>query len=171
MVLNDKSWTEVIRAISPGLLRYFCAQFPRDVAADLVQEVCLRLIVRTNSGSFRQEEGTLRMYAYGIARLVRLEARRSTYRIVPVAEIESLVPIFPDSDPRPYTDERGSLRRAIGRLKPTEQEIILLLIDRELKLEEIAALLALPLGTVKSHVHRAKAHLKRSLEDESQEGR
>ncbi len=61
-------------------------------------------------------------------------------------------------------DDIRDLRRAIAKLKPAEQEIILLSIDADLSLEEISEIVKLPLGTVKSHVHRAKENLKILLE-------
>lgn len=71
------------------------------------------------------------------------------------------------SDSQNMRDDIRDLRRAIAKLKPTEQEIILLSIDADLSLEEIADIVQLPLGTVKSHVHRAKENLKILLEVKS----
>lgn len=159
MTSRDVDWNQAVRDLSPGLLAYFRAVFPREIAADLVQETLIRLVTKVRSGRFQAGEGTLRMYAYGIARLVRLEGRRSEGRILHVVDPDQLAAATKDEG-----DDKARLRAAIARLKPAEQEIILLLIDRDLSLQEIATLLEVPVGTVKSHVHRAKESLKEMLQ-------
>ncbi len=62
------------------------------------------------------------------------------------------------------TDQVSHLRWAIARLKPIEQEIILLMIDEDSSLAQIAVILNMPVGTVKSHVHRAKENLRQIME-------
>ena len=39
------------------------------------------------------------------------------------------------------------------------EEIILLLVDQEMGISDMAGLLDMPVGTVKSHIHRAKKSL------------
>ena len=48
---------------------------------------------------------------------------------------------------------------ALGELSEKNREMILLRDTQELKLEEIAERLSLPLGTVKSRAHRARIEL------------
>jgi RNA polymerase sigma-70 factor (ECF subfamily) len=166
MTFQDIDWDATVRDVSPGLLRYFMAVFPRPLAADMVQEVLLRLVMKVRSGRFQANEGTLRMYAYGIARLVRLEGRRSEGRVLELVNPDQIAtPALEDRD------DKERLRAAVARLKPVEQDVILLLLDKDLSLEEIGKLLDLPLGTVKSHVHRAKESLKTLLGSRSAEER
>jgi RNA polymerase sigma-70 factor, ECF subfamily len=54
-------------------------------------------------------------------------------------------------------------RRALGLLTADHQEILRLAFFEELPYEDIAALLSIPLNTVKTRVHYAKQHLKRHL--------
>ncbi len=51
------------------------------------------------------------------------------------------------------------LYRAIAKLGEKNREMILLREIQELKLEEIAQMLGLPIGTVKSRSHRARLAL------------
>jgi RNA polymerase sigma-70 factor (ECF subfamily) len=51
------------------------------------------------------------------------------------------------------------LRLKIKQLSMMEQQVMALLVDDELTIEEIAGILQCPLGTVKSHIHRAKQKL------------
>ncbi len=161
MTKSDIAWSQVVRELSPGLLSYFQVVFPREIAADLVQETLLRLVMKVRGGSFQPTVGSLRMYAYGIARLVRLEGRRSEGRVLHVVDPDQVA----DERAGAEGDQKRLLRRAIARLKGLEQEVILLLVDRDLTLAEIAALLDVPVGTVKSHVHRAKENLKDMLRE------
>ncbi len=60
--------------------------------------------------------------------------------------------------------ELGSaIELAIGKLRPEYQSCILLRHVEDRSYEEIAEILDLPLGTVKTYIHRARAELKESL--------
>ena len=48
------------------------------------------------------------------------------------------------------------------------REVLTLRFEEEMKLEEIAAVLDLPLGTVKTRLHRALKQLRRTLETKSE---
>lgn len=58
-------------------------------------------------------------------------------------------------------ESRKLIRAALARLSETSREMIILKEIQGLKLEEIASLLALPLGTVKSRSNRARTELAR----------
>lgn len=53
----------------------------------------------------------------------------------------------------------GLLYRALDQLSEQSREVIMLKDIQELQLREIADMLALPLGTVKSRSHRARIEL------------
>ena len=60
--------------------------------------------------------------------------------------------------------ELGSaIEQAIGRLRPEYQACIILRHIEDRPYEEIAEILDLPLGTVKTYIHRARAELKDAL--------
>lgn len=56
--------------------------------------------------------------------------------------------------------EKEQVYRSIQALKPLEQEVMLLTYLCDLKLEEAAQILKIPLGTVKTRRHKAKQHMK-----------
>ena len=61
--------------------------------------------------------------------------------------------------------ELGSeIERAIGRLRPEYRSCIILRHVEGRPYDEIAGILDLPLGTVKTYIHRARAELKESLD-------
>jgi RNA polymerase sigma factor (sigma-70 family) len=61
--------------------------------------------------------------------------------------------------------ERYDLERALGSLKPRERAALVLTYANELTHEEAAVILDCPLGTLKTHVARAKEKLRRQLEE------
>ena len=58
----------------------------------------------------------------------------------------------------------SSIERAIAGLRPEYRSCIMLRHVEGRSYEEIAATLDLPLGTVKTYIHRARHELRRSLE-------
>jgi RNA polymerase sigma-70 factor, ECF subfamily len=62
------------------------------------------------------------------------------------------------------TELATALRTAIGRLRPEYREVITLRYERDLDYDEIAEITGLPMGTVKSSLHRARKDLAGHLE-------
>lgn len=58
----------------------------------------------------------------------------------------------------------GEIERAIGKLRPEYRSCILLRHVEGRPYEEIAEILGLPLGTVKTYIHRARHELRKALE-------
>ena len=52
---------------------------------------------------------------------------------------------------------------ALAELDPDQQDVVLLFAWGELSYEEIASALAIPVGTVRSRMSRARSHLRRRL--------
>jgi RNA polymerase sigma-70 factor (ECF subfamily) len=61
--------------------------------------------------------------------------------------------------------DQALVRRALGRLTAISREIILLRDIQGLSLEEVASLLHIPIGTIKSRSNRARLELARKLVD------
>jgi len=57
-----------------------------------------------------------------------------------------------------------SLKKPLGKLNPQQRMILILAEVEEKKLGEIADILKLPLGTVKSSLHRAKEIIRKELD-------
>ncbi len=90
--------------------------------------------------------------------------------------MQALVPDPPQqSDPSPDGDpefqalrhrEQERLLRALATVSPPARAAILLHHAEDLPVEEVAEILRLPEGTVKSHVHRGLTRLRRALDEE-----
>ena len=153
-------WDDVIEEIGPPLLRFFAASFRRERAAELVQDTLIRVVNKVETGAFDEARGSLLKFAYGIARYVRLESLKSLpqeNRSDQILDIDSESNPLEDAYDNRLKIER--LRRAIGQLSTIQQEVITLFLSDDLTLNDISEMLALPVGTVKSHMHRAKERL------------
>lgn len=60
----------------------------------------------------------------------------------------------------------GALRQAVGRLPMRARLVVILRYQQDLDPEEIAPILAMPLATVKSHLRRSLARLRRHFPEE-----
>jgi RNA polymerase sigma-70 factor (ECF subfamily) len=165
--MTEEDWAQACVDLGPRLLRYFSGQFPPHAAADLVQETLIRLVRKTREGALDPARGSLRMYAFGIARFVRLEQKPETWAATDTElaghrQADDSRSEEPDAETQLIAEEqRRWLRAALARLNEDQRDVLLLHIDREMTLDDIARLTRQPLGTVKSHIHRAKEELRR----------
>lgn len=60
-------------------------------------------------------------------------------------------------------DDLGTVRRLLDQLSPEQRAVLVLHAGEGLAYPDIATLLGMPLGTVKSHASRARSFLRRSL--------
>ncbi|HTO11786.1 MAG TPA: sigma-70 family RNA polymerase sigma factor [Candidatus Binatia bacterium] len=144
----------------------YLSKRPAD-AEDLVQETYLRAF----RFSHRFQPGThLRAWLFQILRNTFLTFYRVREREAPIAEDgvpEWDAPMFHDApeDDGTAMDAHTDLERAMRRL-PEEFRTVLLLAEVEgLPLEEVARVMACPVGTVKSRIFRAKERLRGLLRD------
>jgi len=156
-------WDTYAEEMGPRLFRYFSASFVRELADECTQDTLLRVFQAYRSGRFDSQKGSINMWSFGIARNVRLEysrqALKSSLRSSEFSE-QLHGGKTPDVDAR---IDCQHMRRAMWTLSDIEREIISLLVDRDLSLAEISALVEVPIGTVKSHVHRAKEKFRELL--------
>ncbi len=71
-----------------------------------------------------------------------------------------------DETPEEFTENRElgtQIERAIGELRPQYRTAVLLRHVEGLSYEEIAGIMELPLGTVKTYIHRGRTELKEAL--------
>ena len=136
----------------------------RSEAEEIAQEVFLR--VHRAVEDFRGE-AKLSTWLYAITSRLCLNRLASGERRMAREGEESLERLRADADPAAHVERvelEAALQRAITEL-PEERRIVVVLRDFEgLSYEEIAAALDLPLGTVRSRLHRARTDLKEKLE-------
>ncbi|HOX08101.1 MAG TPA: RNA polymerase sigma factor [Planctomycetota bacterium] len=128
---------------------------PED-AADTTQEVFFYLFQKFPGFELTCE---LRSFLYPAVRNTAIRMRRKRVRLAPLAE---------ETEPAARTapaDESGDdrLSALVAGLADEFREVVMLRFGEDLPLEEIAVRLGLPLGTVKSRLHRALGQLRERL--------
>lgn len=136
-------------------------------ARDLAQEIFVRIYVNLGACA---DAGMFLPWIIRIARnacidhLRRRSSRSPRGRDVPVEEIGELADRGNTPEQEWAANSRKRLiHRALQQLTALNREIILLKEIQGLRLEEIASLLKVPLGTIKSRSNRARIELARKL--------
>lgn len=131
------------------------------LADDLAQEVFLRAFRGLEAFEGRSKFST---WLYRIAYNVYLNHRSRAKELSPLPKH-----FEPAQDSRigcgdpGVADLRRDLEKAIATLPPRYRSVLVLFYLEEISYPEIAEVLDLPLGTVKTHLHRAKKMLKSQL--------
>jgi RNA polymerase sigma-70 factor (ECF subfamily) len=132
----------------------------QDAAADVVQEVWLRVV----RGLTKLRDATrFRPWLFGIARRVLMDRLRLRYAEPPMepVEFEGIEEPAADED---RAEDLSRLQAGLDRLPMLEREVLVLFYLRELSLNDIAAIEAIPVGTVKSRLYRARKLLRAQLD-------
>jgi len=136
----------------------------REEIEDVEQEALLALYRGLGNFRFRS---SFRTYLLSIARHRALDAlRRLRRRRREERTLRLLAPAA--ADPLEQVLERGSAEGILSgfrRLPSGERQLLLLRDVEGLSMQEIADTLSLPVGTVKSRLHRARTRLARFLGD------
>lgn len=133
-----------------------------DEARDMAQEIFVRVYQRLSA--FRGEERLL-PWMLSLARnacIDRLRRRKARPPLQDVPADEAWGLASDDPDPEQSTEAESRRRlfyRALDQVSEHAREMILLKEIEGLKLEEIAGMLELPIGTVKSRSNRARVEL------------
>jgi RNA polymerase sigma factor (sigma-70 family) len=132
---------------------------PAQAVDECLQECWLRIVRGMPSLA---DPGRLVPWMFSIARRSAIDSLRGRYRD---ATDDAIDPdSLPADEPALLTDEDiALLHRGLAALSPTEREVLTLFHLDELSLQDVAAVLELPLGTVKSRLHRARAALRSRL--------
>lgn len=132
-----------------------------DAADDVAQDVWMRIV----RGLPRlKEPARIRAWIFGIARRVLMDRFRRQYA-APVA-VELDVDHLEDPDEGAAEEQRAleadltRMHEALSELPMTEREVLALFYLQELSLADLAEVLSVPVGTVKSRLHRARQRLR-----------
>ncbi len=160
---NARALDDLYARFGPGLLSYLTAIVNnRQVAEEVLQDVMLS--VWNNAGSFRGDS-KVRTWLLVIARNRAINMRRKyTPQVVSLDDNFDLS----SSDTTPLerverSSQRQLLRQAINSLEASQREILDLVFFHQLSGQEVADVLGINAGTVKSRLHRAKESLRRTL--------
>lgn len=133
-------------------------------AEDLMQDVMIS--VWTKAGLFDPARGGVFGWVFTIARNVRIDRLRRTKPVMSLDLVE-----WDPADDSATSEEKlvkagetAALHKALKGISAEQRQVIEMAFVQELTQVQIAEKLGLPLGTVKSRMRLAYAHLKKSLE-------
>jgi len=158
------------RHLRPILNFFYKMSYDRGLAEDLAQETFLRLL---KTRSRYRPEASFRTYLYTVARNLFIDRYRSL-RAAPRAlsadqplaeEGATLGDQIPSREPDPLQQVQDReaaqwARRAMEGLPAAQREVFVLAEGQGLKYREIATILSIPVGTVKSRMHAAVIRLR-----------
>jgi RNA polymerase sigma-70 factor (ECF subfamily) len=157
---GEAAFVELYRRRRDDVYRFaYALSRSRSFAQDATQEVFLQVL--ENAGRFDAGKGTARAWLLGCARHVvidRLRAEKGPRDEAPEQTTAA------DHELRVLNEQRlVRLHAAIARLPLEYREALVLCELAELSYAEAAAVLACPVGTVRSRLHRARGLLTASL--------
>jgi RNA polymerase sigma-70 factor, ECF subfamily len=168
---DRNAWEQVVRQHHQRIFNVayrFTGKF--DEAEDLTQEIFLK-VYRT-LGSYRPESGVLITWMVRVARNHMIDHYRKHKLERSRTDALELEYEKAEQNPARYDNPAQALarrekadiiHRTLQRVSPDLRESVVLRDIEELSYEEIAEMLKLPLGTVKSRINRGRLELARLL--------
>lgn len=157
---ENADFQEIFSALYPRLVSYarrYGATYPEDIA----QEAFVILMQRETP----VEHPTA--YLYGTVRTLSLTERRPLKNQSISLEAVMEQGKGPEADDELLSQE---VRERMKTLSPTFRETLWLFVVEDLSIRQIADILDIPEATVKTRIHRAKAHLKNQLNSSGSSG-
>lgn len=162
-VSDDRQFEELLRTYQDKVFRLCCAMLgDRGLAQEAAQESFVR--IWKGLGKFRGES-SVSTWIYAIARNTCLTALKSR----PESRNLSMeLPGVRASAERAAAGSQGPDRRPdvmqlVAELPENYRQVVLLYHMEEKSYDEVALMLGMPLGTVKTYLHRARKQMAESL--------
>jgi len=157
---------ELVRAWEKRLFYYIRRLVADEQAAwQILQETWVKVL---RGIAKLQQPGKLPAWLYSIARNTALSHLRTEYANRAMLEHEKLQGPIENDLEHPSFDDAEQVHYGLGQLSLPHREILTLFFLQDLSTEEIAAVLNIPAGTVKSRLHYAKRALRTVLEKEAE---
>jgi RNA polymerase sigma-70 factor, ECF subfamily len=168
---DETAWEDLVRANTRKVYA-LCYRFTGSAseAQDLTQEVFLRIFKTIKS--FRSDEGSFSTWLSRVTRNLLIDHYRRTRQDRVTDSIEEQLPMMEEegaaASARPDHVLAGReaseiLQQTLQKLSPDLREAVILRDLQEMEYREIAQVLGIPEGTVKSRINRGRAELARLL--------
>jgi RNA polymerase sigma-70 factor (ECF subfamily) len=155
--MGTEKFEELFELHFDAVYGYAARRIGPDLARDLASETFTRAFAAR--GRYDAARGDPRAWLFGIAQnLLRRHHRDEERRLRAFARLDLAATERETAD--------GRIADALGALALDERDVLLLFAWADLSYEDIAAALEVPLGTVRSRLHRARAHVRAALEHE-----
>jgi len=166
---DDSAWEGIVNAYTRRVYNLGYRYTGRtDEAEDLTQEIFIKIY--QNLKSYRSEAGSFQNWILKVGRNLIIDRYRQTRRFQQSAGSEEMetMNLSDEKTPSPHriveqSESARYLREALQKLSPELKEAIILRDLEGMAYQEIAGLLSIPEGTVKSRINRARLELARLL--------
>jgi RNA polymerase sigma-70 factor (ECF subfamily) len=151
---------------APYIHRYMARRVGAQAADDLVAETFL--VAFRKRARYDPRFPDARPWLYGIATNLIGQHRREEARQFRLRQAAGPIPVQHDHAERAALDVtaqsvRAVLAQALARLAPPDRDVLLLVGWEQLSYEEVARALGIPVGTVRSRLHRARTKIREAL--------
>jgi RNA polymerase sigma-70 factor (ECF subfamily) len=151
---------------APYIHRYLARRVGRQAADDLVAETFL-VAFRKRTG-YDPSFPDARPWLYGIATNLIVQHRREEARQLKLHQAAGPALVQDDHAERAALDVtaqavRAQLAEALARLARPDRDVLLLIAWEQLSYDEVARALDIPVGTVRSRLHRARTKIREAL--------
>jgi RNA polymerase sigma-70 factor, ECF subfamily len=155
---------ELIRTWERPLLYYVRRLLDSEEdARQVLQETWLKVL--QGMRKLRRPE-SLPAWLYGIARNTAVSHLRAKRQERSLFDADDGAQDSASDDAHLSLDDAERIHYGLGRISLVHREVLTLFFLQDLSLDEIASVLEIPVGTVKSRLHHAKHALKAVLEEE-----
>jgi RNA polymerase sigma-70 factor (ECF subfamily) len=166
---DDSAWETIVNSFGRRVYNLsYRYTSRRDEAEDLTQEIFIR--VYQNLKSYRSDAGTFQNWVLKVGRNLIIDHYRQTRRFQQAAGTEEMetMNLKDDKLPNPHRaveqlEASRFLRDGLQALSPELKEAIILRDLEGMAYQEIAELLSIPEGTVKSRINRGRLELAKLL--------
>ena len=151
---------------APYIHRYLARRVGRQAADDLVAETFLVAFGKRDGYDARFRDS--RPWLYGIATNLVGQHRREEARQFRLRHAAGPAPVQQDWAERSAVNltaqsVRAPLAKALAGLARPDRDVLLLISWEQLSYEEVARALGIPVGTVRSRLHRARTKIREAL--------
>jgi RNA polymerase sigma factor (sigma-70 family) len=151
---------------APHIYRYLARRAGSQVADDLAAETFLAAFAKRDRYDLSYRDA--RPWLYGIATNLVNQHRRDEarqYRIQQAAPAEPDIPGHAERVAADVTAQamRALLAEALAMLPAGDRDVLLLIAWEQLTYQEVSTALGIPVGTVQSRLHRARAKVRQVL--------
>ena len=148
-----------------------CCVFDRSEADDVLQSSYLKVL---DGRAVYRARSSFKTWLFGVIRRTAVEhrRRRAMRRFFAPKSLDGVAVAHPGPDAVSQlvsTEDTARLARALGLLPSRQREVLHLVFYQELTIEESAQVLAVSLGTARTHYERGKARLRTLLAAEAHE--
>ena len=149
---SEPAFVELIHRHQSGLLNFFVRMGAYNDAEDLVQETCVRLY---KARATYRPSAKFTTFLYVVARHVWADRGRKSMRRQRVQESLKVDAEISGGTAPGIRPEGIDVQQALGKLSPKLREVLVLNVYQGLRYRDIADVLGIPLGTVKSRINLA----------------